>query len=76
QETGQFVFHPGPIFANIIIGDEVNRATPKTQSALLEAMEEQSVTVDGHTHRLPEVFIVAATQNPQDMAGTFALPEA
>lgn len=76
QDTGQFVFHPGPIFANIIIGDEVNRATPKTQSALLEAMEEQSVTVDGHTHRLPEVFIVAATQNPQDMAGTFALPEA
>ncbi|MEV8337921.1 MoxR family ATPase [Leucobacter sp. NPDC077196] len=76
QESRRFQFHPGPIFANIVIGDEVNRATPKTQSALLEAMEERSVTVDGSTHRLPELFVVVATQNPQDMEGTFALPEA
>ena len=76
QETRRFQFHPGPIFANIVIGDEVNRATPKTQSALLEAMEERAVTVDGNTHRLPGLFIVVATQNPADMEGTFALPEA
>ncbi|MEJ6489026.1 MoxR family ATPase [Leucobacter sp. USCH14] len=76
QETRRFQFHPGPIFANIVIGDEVNRATPKTQSALLEAMEERSVTVDGSTHRLPGLFVVVATQNPADMEGTFALPEA
>ena len=76
QETRRFQFHPGPIFTNIVIGDEVNRATPKTQSALLEAMEERSVTVDGSTHRLPELFVVVATQNPQDMEGTFSLPEA
>ncbi len=76
QERHAFQFHPGPIFTNIAIGDEVNRATPKTQSALLEAMGEGSVTVDGHTRALPELFIVIATQNPQDMEGTFPLPEA
>lgn len=76
QDGHEFRFHPGPIFTNIVVGDEVNRATPKTQSALLEAMEERAVTVDGVTHRLPELFTVAATQNPQDMEGTFPLPEA
>ena len=76
QDRHEFQFHPGPIFTNILIGDEVNRATPKTQSALLEAMGEQSVTVDGVTHGLPELFTVIATQNPQDMEGTFPLPEA
>lgn len=76
QDAHAFEFHPGPIFTNIVIGDEVNRATPRTQSALLEAMAERSVTVDGHTHPLPELFMVVATQNPQDMAGTFPLPEA
>ncbi len=76
QDTHEFRFHPGPIFTNIAVGDEVNRATPKTQSALLEAMAEHSVTVDGHTRALPELFIVVATQNPHDMEGTFLLPEA
>lgn len=76
QDTHEFVFHPGPIFSNIVVGDEINRATPKTQSALLEAMAERSVTIDGHTRRLPELFLVVATQNPSDMAGTFPLPEA
>lgn len=76
QDTHRFEFHPGPIFTNIAIGDEVNRATPKTQSALLEAMGEHAVTVDGHTHQLPELFVVVATQNPQEMEGTFPLPEA
>ncbi|GAA2181200.1 MoxR family ATPase [Leucobacter tardus] len=76
QESHAFTFHPGPIFTNIVIGDEVNRATPRTQSALLEAMAERSVTVDGRTHGLPDLFMVVATQNPQDMAGTFPLPEA
>ncbi|SNU01371.1 MoxR-like ATPase [Ruaniaceae bacterium KH17] len=76
QDKHEFQFHPGPIFANIVIGDEVNRATPKTQSALLEAMGEHSVTVDGVTRALPELFMVVATQNPQDMEGTFPLPEA
>ena len=76
QERHAFQFHPGPIFTNIAIGDEVNRATPKTQSALLEAMGEHAVTVDGRTHRLPPLFMVVATQNPQDMEGTFPLPEA
>lgn len=74
--TRQFRFHPGPVFANVVIGDEVNRATPKTQSALLEAMGEKQVTVDGETLPLPAPFMVAATQNPQDMEGTFPLPEA
>jgi len=76
QDQHTFRFHPGPIFTNIAIGDEVNRATPKTQSALLEAMGERAVTVDGQTRALPELFIVVATQNPQDMEGTFPLPEA
>lgn len=76
QEQQRFTFHPGPVFTNLVIGDEVNRATPKTQSALLEAMGERSVTVDGVTHSLPALFMVVATQNPQDMEGTFPLPEA
>ena len=76
QDAHVFRFHPGPIFTNIAVADEVNRATPRTQSALLEAMGERAVTVDGRTHRLPELFMVVATQNPHDMEGTFALPEA
>nr|NLD40593.1 AAA domain-containing protein [Actinomycetales bacterium] len=76
QDTRDFRFHPGPVFTNIVVGDEINRATPKTQSALLEAMEERSVTIDGTTHRLPDLFSVVATQNPHDMEGTFPLPEA
>ena len=70
-----FVFHPGPIFAQVLLADEINRASPKTQSALLEAMEEQQVTVEGATRQLPEPFFVIATQNPQDQLGTYALPE-
>lgn len=76
QTSKEFRFHPGPVFTNVVIGDEVNRATPKTQSALLEAMGEHHVTVDGHTLSLPEPFVVVATQNPQDMEGTYPLPEA
>lgn len=76
RETQEFRFHPGPVFTNVLLGDEVNRATPKTQSALLEAMGERAVTVDGVTRPLPELFAVVATQNPHDMEGTFALPEA
>jgi MoxR-like ATPase len=75
RETGQFRFHPGPVFAGLLLADEINRATPKTQSALLEAMAEQQVTVDGQTHALPEPFFVVATQNPLDLAGTFPLPD-
>ena len=75
RETGTFKFHPGPIFAQFILADEVNRATPKTQSALLEAMEEQQVTLDGEGHPLPQPFFVIATQNPSHQVGTFALPE-
>ncbi|MFP4611425.1 MAG: AAA family ATPase [Thiohalophilus sp.] len=75
QATGQFKFHPGPIFAQLILADEVNRATPKTQSALLEAMEERQVTMEGQTRDLPEPFFVIATQNPTYQIGTFALPE-
>jgi MoxR-like ATPase len=75
RELGQFVFHPGPLFSQVVLIDEVNRATPKTQSALLEAMEESHVTVDGVTHPLPEPFFVLATQNPQQQIGTFPLPE-
>ncbi len=75
QGTGQFKFHPGPIFAQLILADEVNRATPKTQSALLEAMEERQVTIEGETRALPEPFFVIATQNPTYQIGTFALPE-
>jgi MoxR-like ATPase len=75
RETGSFKFHPGPIFSQLILADEVNRATPKTQSALLEAMEEQQVTAEGATRPLPEPFFVIATQNPTEQVGTFPLPE-
>jgi MoxR-like ATPase len=75
RETGEFRFHPGPVFAGLLLADEINRATPKTQSALLEAMAERQVTVDGQTHALPEPFFVVATQNPLDLAGTFPLPD-
>ena len=70
-----FVFHPGPIFAQVLLADEINRASPKTQSALLEAMEEKQVTAEGETRPLPEPFFVIATQNPHDQLGTYALPE-
>ncbi len=70
-----FVFHPGPVFAQVLLADEINRASPKTQSALLEAMEEKQVTVEGATRALPSPFFVIATQNPHDQLGTFALPE-
>ncbi len=70
-----FEFHPGPVFAQLVLTDEINRATPKTQSALLEAMEEHQVTVDGVTHQLPAPFCIIATQNPQHLIGTFPLPE-
>jgi len=76
QKTGNFEFRPGPIMAQIVLADEVNRATPKTQSALLEAMEEAQVTVDGVTYKLPDPFMVMATQNPIEYEGTFPLPEA
>lgn len=71
----RFTFHPGPIFHGVVLADEINRATPKTQSALLEAMEEGRVTVEGETRSLPDPFFVIATQNPQEQAGTFTLPE-
>lgn len=71
-----FAFAPGPVFANILLADEINRATPKTQSALLEAMQEHQVTIGGVTHRLPEPYLVLATQNPIDLEGTYPLPEA
>jgi MoxR-like ATPase len=74
-ENNQFVFHPGPIFAQLVLADEINRATPKAQSALLEAMEEQQITSDGVTHKLPEPFFVVATQNPHHLIGTYPLPE-
>jgi len=74
-EHGKFRFHPGPLFTQVVLADEINRATPKTQSALLEAMEERQVTVDGQTHRLMEPFFVIATQNPNNQTGTFPLPE-
>jgi MoxR-like ATPase len=76
QERGEFEFKPGPVFANIVLGDEINRASPKTQSALLESMEERQVTVDGRTYGLQEPFMVIATQNPVEMEGTYPLPEA
>jgi MoxR-like ATPase len=76
QKSGNFEFRPGPIMAQIVLADEVNRATPKTQSALLEAMEESQITVDGVTYRLPDPFMVMATQNPIEYEGTFPLPEA
>lgn len=75
-QTSEFEFRPGPIFVNILLADEINRATPRTQSALLEAMQEQQVTVDGVTHSLPRPFMLLATQNPIEYEGTFPLPEA
>ncbi|BAZ92621.1 hypothetical protein TspCOW1_25150 [Thiohalobacter sp. COW1] len=75
RESGQFRFHPGPVFAQLVLADEINRATPKTQSALLEAMEEGQVTLEGATRALPEPFFVIATQNPTYQIGTFPLPE-
>ncbi|MDS0280997.1 AAA family ATPase [Haloarcula onubensis] len=76
EQTREFEFSRGPVFANVVLADEINRAPPKTQSALLEAMEERQVTVDGDTYALPDPFFVIATQNPVDMEGTFELPEA
>ncbi|MCC3779365.1 AAA family ATPase [Streptomyces sp. UNOB3_S3] len=76
QQRRDFEFKPGAIFAQIVIGDEINRASPKTQSALLESMEERQVTIDGHTYELPSPFMVVATQNPVEMEGTYPLPEA
>jgi len=76
QERRDFEFKPGPVFANVVLGDEINRASPKTQSALLECMEERQVTVDGTTYSLQEPFMVIATQNPVEMEGTYPLPEA
>jgi MoxR-like ATPase len=75
RESGQFSFQPGPIFNNIVLLDEINRAMPRTQSAMLEAMEERRVTIEGTTHQLPDPFMVFATQNPSDQSGTFLLPE-
>ena len=76
QQSRQFEFRPGPVMAQIVLADEINRATPKTQAALLEAMEERQITVDGQTHMLPHPFLVLATQNPIEYEGTFPLPEA
>ncbi len=76
QKSGEFEFRPGPILSQIVLADEINRATPRTQSALLEAMEERQITVDGHTMPLKRPFLVLATQNPVELEGTFALPEA
>ena len=75
RQKESFVFHPGPIFAQVLLADEINRASPKTQSALLEAMEEKQVTIEGQTRPLPQPFFVIATQNPHDQLGTYALPE-
>lgn len=75
KQQAQFVFHPGPVFNQMLLADEINRASPKTQSALLEAMAEQQITLDGITHPLPEPFFVVATQNPTEQSGTFPLPE-
>ena len=75
RDAGNFRFHPGPVFTQLLLADEINRATPKTQSALLEAMAEGQVTIDGRTHALPEPFFVVATQNPVDFAGTYPLPD-
>jgi MoxR-like ATPase len=76
QKNGEFEFHPGPIFVNVFLVDEINRATPRTQSALLESMQEQQVTIEGVTYPLPRPFLVIATQNPIEYEGTFPLPEA
>ncbi len=75
RESGSFTFHPGPVFSQVVLADEINRATPKTQSALLEAMEEEQVTIEGKTYPLPHPFFVIATQNPSYQLGTFPLPE-
>jgi len=75
REKGGFVFHPGPVFAQVLLADEINRAGPKTQSALLEAMEENQVSIDGASHALPQPFFVIATQNPSEQLGTYPLPE-
>ena len=76
QKTGRFAFHPGPVITNVLLADEINRTIPRTQSSLLECMEERQVTVGGKTHPLPAPFLVMATQNPIELEGTFALPEA
>lgn len=76
QRAAEFRFRPGPIFSNVVVADEINRATPRTQSALLEAMQERTVSIEGETHRLPSPFLVVATQNPIELEGTFPLPEA
>jgi MoxR-like ATPase len=76
QRSGEFDFRPGPVFAHVVLADEINRASPKTQSALLEVMEERQVTADGRTHEVPHPFMVIATQNPIDLEGTYRLPEA
>jgi MoxR-like ATPase len=76
QKLNEFEFRPGPVFAQILLADEINRASPKTQAALLEAMEERQATIDGETHMLPKPFMVMATQNPVEYSGTFPLPEA
>ena len=76
QQKGEFIFKPGPVFTNILLADEVNRATPRTQSSLLECMEERQVTIDSVTHGLNRPFLVIATQNPVEIQGTFPLPEA
>src|SRR2546423_11884089 len=76
QKISDFEFRPGPVFAQIMLADEINRASPKTQAALLEAMEERQVTIDGETHELPKPFLVMATQKPVEYSGTFPLPEA
>jgi MoxR-like ATPase len=75
RDSGHFEFHPGPVFTQVVLADEVNRATPRAQSALLEAMEENQVTIEGRTHPLPQPFFVIATQNPSHQIGTFPLPE-
>jgi MoxR-like ATPases len=74
-QTRQFQFHPGPVFTHVLLADEINRAPPRTQSALLEAMAEHQVTLDGVTRALPDPFFVIATQNPVDLSGTFPLPD-
>jgi MoxR-like ATPase len=76
QKVGEFKLRPGPLFSNILLADEINRAPPKTQAALLEAMEEKQVTIEGITHKLPAPFVVLATQNPIEQEGTYPLPEA
>ena len=76
EQSGEFEFNPGPVFANVVLADEINRAPPKTQAALLEAMGEKQVSIDNQTHNLPEPFFVIATQNPVEQEETFPLPEA